>query len=462
MGRMVQAVGKNTEQGKTMSGTFTGTIAGTMTGTMTGTFETAPTQPPSGGIAAVRIDDLTKTLGISGHIGTYNQSAYAWNAHTLADAQWLNVRIWRDGYVPELSAVFQSLANAGLKHILIGPAISHCQAIAAMKPGALLCAEGMNEPAGFGYKDDWRPVSEFQAGLYSGIKGDAIFNNTLVLTPTNVGEEPNNWGLQYLTVPHGPPAGVLASVGLKYAEVYCIHIYPMWFGGFKSPQYVDPASGNVFDLQLSSDFELTWKNKFPGSPLAQLNASLRIITETNPGVVGPQSPGSDKIDFITCGKCLLNGFLNSFEQGYLAFCVYTLYEDGTGHGIMHGPERPASSGVYLHNFTQPLVDSGGDFALGSLDFSIAGLPSTAKSQLFQKSNGDFFIIVWNNVKNWNHANGEAISIAPTNVVINFASNHSTINTYDPTIKDTPAAITWNANTATIGLKDYPLIVEVIG
>jgi hypothetical protein len=352
------------------------------------------------------------------------------------------------------------LADAGICHILIGPSMSHAHAVASMGSGILLCAEGMNEPAGFGYPLDWRPVSDFQAQLYSGIRGDSSFAGVMVGTPTNVGEEPNNFGLQYLTVPSGPPSGVLCTAGLKYAECYVVHIYPMWFGGHKSPAYVDPVSGNIFDKQLSSDFEVTWKHKFAGLPLSQLRSAPRMITETNPGVVKTPSPGGDGIDFATQGKCLLTGFMNSFEQGYLAFCIYTFYEDGTGHGIMKGPGSPSLSGEYVHNFVSPLLDSG-THTPGMLDYSISSLPSGGMSRLFQKSDGKFELIVWNNAVCWDHAAGTPIAVAPAAVGVAFGSAPSAVNIYDPTVGTSPIESHARPSSVGIALRDYPMTIEII-
>jgi hypothetical protein len=135
----------------------------------------------------------------------------------------------------------------------------------------------------------------------------------------------------------------------------------------------------------------------------------------------------------------------------------------TGSGLLTGPGAPKVSGTYMHNFTTPLKDTGanaGTFTPGSLNFSLSGLPATAKYLLFQKSNGNYEIVLWNNVTNWNFSAGTPIPISPTNVGITFGSTQGVLNVYDPVVSSTPILTVSTTNTVTVALKDYPMIVEV--
>ena len=122
------------------------------------------------------------------------------------------------------------------------------------------------------------------------------------------------------------------------------------------------------------------------------------------------------------------------------------------------------SGTYLHNFTTPLIDTGATaktFTTGPLTYSLIGLPSTGLSLLFQKSNGYYELIIWNNVEDWNFSAGTEITIPPTNVTVTFSATQATINTYDPTVSSSPIATNSNTNSVVIALRDYPMIVEAI-
>lgn len=106
------------------------------------------------------------------------------------------------------------------------------------------------------------------------------------------------------------------------------------------------------------------------------------------------------------------------------------------------------------------------FTPGSLNFSLSGLPATtAKYLLFQKSNGNYEIVLWNivlwnNVTNWDFSAGTPITISPTNVGITFGSNQGVVNVYDPVVISTPILTVSTTNTVSVLLNDYPIIVEV--
>jgi serralysin len=108
-----------------------------------------------------------------------------------------------------------------------------------------------------------------------------------------------------------------------------------------------------------------------------------------PQLAGRQAP--------TQGKNILSGLMNAWSEGYVALCIYTFYDQGDGFGVLNGPGNPKLSGTYIHN-TGATAKT---FTTGSLTYALNGLPSTGKSLLFQKSNGHYELIIWNNVTNWN-------------------------------------------------------------
>jgi hypothetical protein len=65
------------------------------------------------------------------------------------------------------------------------------------------------------------------------VRSATPLNGVPVTTPTLVGAEPDNWGLQFLTVPAGPPTGELAAAGTQYADIYNFHLHPMFLGAPK-------------------------------------------------------------------------------------------------------------------------------------------------------------------------------------------------------------------------------------
>ena len=80
--------------------------------------------------------------------------------------------------------------------------------------------------------------------------------------------------------------------------------------------------------------------------------------------------------------------------------------------------------------------------------------------VFQKSNGRYEVIIWNNVSNWNFGSGTPIVVGATNVTLTLGTAATTLNVYDPVVQATPI-VTGSGTTITAGLRDYPMILEVI-
>jgi hypothetical protein len=57
------------------------------------------------------------------------------------------------------------------------------------------------------------PLAQFQRDYYAAIKADSTLRNVPVWSPTFVGTEPDNAGLQFLEIPTPAPGGVLLAAG---------------------------------------------------------------------------------------------------------------------------------------------------------------------------------------------------------------------------------------------------------
>jgi hypothetical protein len=430
--------------------------------------------------AATRINSLMQILGCDGHVALYANTSLL-----IPDMQYLGFRLWRDGIgnltTPQL-AVFQSIVNAGLPIIgfpfmqtpptntVVATVIADARRIFNMGPLALFAVEGPDEPGnnafefgGVATTTSWSAVSAFQAAYYAAMKADSQMGtgaaNVPVWTPTLVGEELDNAGLQFGNVVPGGGGGSSTAGGTVFADVLNCHVYPMF--DTSASQTIDPVAGDAFYHQLGADFVSTYLHGFAGLTLPAAKALPHAVTEFGYGAVGGTAGGAT-VDVPTQGKCILNGILNAWVDGYQALCVNTLYEIGGGFGLFSGPGTPTLAGTYLHNFITPLQDAGSTaatFTTGTLNYVLSGLPGTGNSAMFQKSNGLYELVIWNNVTNWNFTTGVPIVISPTNVTVTFPSSQSVINVYDPLVSATPSPA-FNTASVIVALRDYPLIVEV--
>jgi hypothetical protein len=439
----------------------------------------ASSNPNPGGIQAARTADLLNILGVAAHTADYASLNGATTADIVSDAQYLGITKWRDGLGS--TSILQALYNVGISFVglpwptgnsSISVNLAPMEQVAAFGANALYAIEGPNEPGenGFTYNGmttgggaSWAGVAAWQQAWYSAVKSTPSLSGVQVWSPSLVGEEFGNYGLQYLTIPAGPPHGELSPAGTVLADAENLHIYPMYQG---HAQPVD-QSADSFLTSLSGDFVTTYLNGYAGQTLAQAEGNPKGITEFGYAATGG-TPNGFATDIPTQGKAIMNGFMNAYNEGFKLFSIYTFYEDapdgGAGFGLLNGPSNPKASGTYLHNFTTPLKDTGTTaktFIPGSLAFSFGGLPTSGKSLLFQKSNGNFELIIWNNVEDWNFAAGKPTTITPTNVTVTFSSIQAQVNVYNTIQGSTPISETSNTSSVVIGLADYPMVVEIV-
>jgi hypothetical protein len=93
--------------------------------------------------------------------------------------------------------------------------------------GALLAMEGPNEPNNWGVtwngvksnSTDAGPIADWQAAYYARSRADEVLSKVPMFhSSESGGSEVNNVGLQFLTIPKGPPPGVLRPARTKCVQ----------------------------------------------------------------------------------------------------------------------------------------------------------------------------------------------------------------------------------------------------
>ncbi|PZR88612.1 MAG: hypothetical protein DLM68_07175 [Hyphomicrobiales bacterium] len=117
-----------------------------------------------------------------------------------------------------------------------------------------------------------------------------------------------------------------------------------------------------------------------------------VTTETGWG-----TGGAHPLTEVQQGKLFLNLYLAQFKRGWRYTFIYEMrdYEGGDtdGTGIYHKDSTPKISATYIHNFTTILADTISK-ATGSLNYSIPSESATVHDLLMQKSDGTFYLAVW--------------------------------------------------------------------
>ena len=325
------------------------------------------------------------------------------------------------------------------------------------KNGALLALEGPNEPNNFpikykgqqggGQGKSWIPVAQYQADLYAAAKRNPLLRQYPVFSPSEVGAQTDNVGLQFLTIPPGVDTTI--PPGTKFADYANIHNYVSGNGGV----YGDNQAWNAASPTLNERWDglfgnngLTWFRHYKGYGNDRLQNLPRVTTETGWDTVA--NPGGEH----TQGAVVTNTYLAQFKRGWSYTFIYQMRdgEGGDGNQGIYVGDNPKRAAVYIHNLTTILSDDKPLPEPGSLDYEIPKQPNTVHDLLLQKSTGAFALAIW----------GERVQGTDA-VTVKWPAAHKTVNIYDVTLGTTPIRTLTNAASVELILADHALIVEII-
>lgn len=415
-----------------------------------------PTVDNQIGVLAFPAQNFLNSLGVNTHNDQgYNAAAY------VTMLQYLGVRAIRDGQ-NNVQNLIMLHHQTGIQVDVIGGGdlpglISAARILDA--DGAFLSFEGPNEPnnfpityngktgGGFGAGSSWFTVAQFQADLYRAVKLDATLSKYPVFSPSEVGAETDNVGLQFLTIPMG--SNILFPDGTKFADFVNPHNYVSSTQNIyvdnQAWQAADPTLNNVWDGIYGSNV-ITWNKKFTGYTIGQLSTLPRVTTET--GWDSVNGLGGETVQ----ASVLSNIYLSQFKQNYKYTFIYELV-DGEGsagaQGLFHSDDTPKFAASYIHNLTSVLADKGNITNLKKLNYSILNQPSTVHDLLFQKSNGKFELVIWD----------ERVS-ATDIVTVKLGDNFASVNVYDIASGATPIKILNNVNSVELSLTNHAMIIEL--
>src|SRR5581483_4465266 len=168
------------------------------------------------------------------------------------------------------------------------------------------------------------PVARFQRDLYAAVHAEpALAGIPVFHSSESGGSEPDDVGLQFLTIP--PDAGTSMPAGTAYADYANTHNYVCGHSG----QLVDNVSWNASDPTLNGDWDglyveygHTWHGGFAGYADAQLVTLPRVTTET-----GWLTAGTGAIGEEQQARVFLDLYLAAFRRGWAYTFVYMLRDD---------------------------------------------------------------------------------------------------------------------------------------
>ncbi|MDC9837001.1 calcium-binding protein [Rhizobium binxianense] len=392
---------------------------------------------------ALRINDIIRSFGIDTHID-YTDGKYSNVGEVVKALDYLGLDTVRDhapnsASDPNGQTHLGNAADAGVQFVFsaqreVDPATvaQRLHAFVEAHPGSVVGIEGPNEV------NNW-PVS------YHGLSGQAAALAYQKDLSAAVNADP--------LLKDIPVLGFTGYTVASASDYTTIHTYAK--DGDQPYSWLSRESG----VQRAAD---------PGKPLA--------ITETgyHTSLTADTNGGWEGVNEAAQAKLLLNTLMDGAALGSKQTFLYELldaYSDPQGtnqekhFGLFHLDYSAKPAATAIHNLTEILADDGAQkasFSAGTLNYSIDGLPSSARSLLTEKSDGSYQIIIWNEPDIWNQSTDTAIQAATTGVKVNLGTSFGSVKVFDPLTGSTAIKSLSNVSSLTVGLVDHPVIIEVAG
>lgn len=273
-------------------------------------------------VSAVPVRQFLNSLGVCTHVGQGVDDAaraapalsYAGIANVRDDASESHVKDWIS--LHQKAGVRVVLTRSGPRDPAIPGLIAMSRELAGA--GALLAMEGPNEPNNWAVTFDsqrskadttFLPVARWQAAFYAAVKRDPVLKNYPVFHSSEAGgSEPDNVGLQFLTIPNG--AGTRMADGTRFADYANVHNYIS-----RQRHIIDNMAWTNADPLfhgwtdgLFVEYGKTWRKGFDGYPREELLKLPRVTTETGWVTGGPRGLIQEQQ-----GRLYLNLYLAQFK-----------------------------------------------------------------------------------------------------------------------------------------------------
>lgn len=392
-------------------------------------------------VQAIRINDVIDAFGIDTHID-YTDGKYSNIAEVVKALGYLGLDTVRDHAPTPASDPYGQghlgdAADAGVKFVFVSgrddtPAtvVQRLHAFVEAHPDSIVGIEGPNEV------NNW-PVS------YKGLSGEAA-------------------ALAY-------QKDLFAAVN---ADPLLKDIPVLGFTGYTVASSNDYTTIHTYAKEGDQPF--SWLQRESGDQMGADSGKPLTITETgyHTSLSADTNGGWEGVDETTQAKLLLNTLMDGAFLGSKGIFIYQLldaYSDPGGadqekhFGLFRLDYSPKPAATAIHNLTEILEDDGAtqaSFNPGALNYSISGLPSTARSYLTEKSDGSYQIIIWNEPDIWNQTTDAAIQVATSNVSVNLGGVFGTVQVYDPLTGTLPIKSLSNISSLNVDVVDHPVIINI--
>lgn len=280
--------------------------------------------------------------------------------------------------------------------------------------------------------------------------------------------------------------GYPAAIAEQQALYAAIHSSPTLNGlGRTTPVYnltiADPATwANLGDLAPYADYQSihayptldaspgVWSNAWIQKNLPGASGRPVVLTEAGYSTLpdaSNQVSVSEAVQAVNTLDLLLDAQANHISRTYL----YELLDDHSDaggqdreqhFGMFHADGTPKASAVALHNLFSILHDTGSPVAAAPLSFALSGLPTLARQQLMEKSDGTYFLAVWNEQPSWNTAGKTEVHAPSVPVALDLGATAKAVKIYDPLIGSTATTTLADTRHVDLQLPDHAVIIEI--
>ena len=403
-------------------------------------------------------NDFVESIGVNTHVN-YGDTPYGnYQGLLKPSLVYLGVRHIRDDLADDQFVLnpYRDLHSLGIQITGLVPyetaSMPALIATIRLQRDVLEAVEGPNETdifTQFKYKGKGFPngTIAFMRDFYPAIKKDPLLRHLPVLQTT--------LAFPGAAVGKGIRADLLGDLS-GYADYGNSHNY-FSFGEFPSDR--------IKDDHLPLNSRIT-----PGKPMVSTEGGYQMGDgDGYKGIWddGLSAPFSEEIH----GRYLLRYALEQYRLGYSRSFIYELLDsDRAKWGLFRadGTPRPAARGLrtMIKLLGEGRWDSGAKRWIApslkprALAYSVSKLPNSVHSLLFQKSNGRFYLVLWNEVNNWDATTGKAVYSTPVPLTLRIDQPVKTVRTFSPLTHGTAVTATFDSSIVQLNVPDHPVIVEI--
>jgi hypothetical protein len=407
---------------------------------------------------AASANSFVESIGINTHVN-YDNTAYGNYAGLVKPSLlYLGVRHIRDGLADDnfMLNPYRDLHNEGIKLTGLVPykteSMAALIAMIKMQRDVLEAVEGPNETdefTQFTYQGQSFPKGTiaFMKDFYPAIKNDPNLRDLPVLQTT-------------LAFP-----GKALNDGTRASSLGDLSAYADYGNSHNYFSFGEAPSSGIKNDHLPLNSSIT-----PGKPMMSSEGGYQM--GDGDGYKGTWDDGqSAPFSEDVHGRYILRYALEQYRLGYERSFIYELLDsDQPQWGLFRADGTPKPAAYGLGSMIKILSEANWDnasknwvvpdFTPGRLKYSLAGAPSSIHTLLLQKSDGRFYLIIWNEITNWDSVTGTPV--LPANVSATLKINEAIRQTriFLPLMQGTVATVAGTSTTIPLSIPDQPLIVEI--